>query len=221
MKNLTRTSLSISGFAVLALIFGACSQPEVATKPESMPNAASATEIVRDSSTDTEATGEEIADLNVPDSSLTDSSPAGSSVTDSSVTDASVTGSSGAGLQAQGTDNIAPKLHRFYPTAGMAYANNYPYILLEFSEKMKHDSIKNALKLIVKQPNGKSYNIKGTFWWYDNAYNSVTKRESVYFYANKPYPADSVVTWKLSRDAKDLAGNRLIAGKSSNYRLTY
>jgi hypothetical protein len=199
MNKIIRTSLTITAFAALALIFGACSQPEVTTKLESeMPNAASASEIVRDSSADTEASAEEIKDVTVADSS-SDSSE----------------------LQVQGADRVAPKLHRFYPTAGMIYVNNYPYVMLEFSEKMKHASVKSALKLIVKQPNGKSYNVKGTFWWYDDSYNSATKRETVYFYANNPYPADSVVTWKLSRDAKDLAGNRLAAGKSSNYRLSY
>jgi hypothetical protein len=201
MKNLARNCLTITGFVALALLFGACSQPEMTSNLEpEMPNVASATEIVRDSSADTEASAAEIADLKAPDPS---------------------SDSSGSGLQVQGADRVAPKLHKFYPTAGMIYVNNYPYVMLEFSEKMNHASVKGALKLIVKQPNGKSYNVKGIFWWYDDSYNSVTKHETVYFYANNPYPADSVVTWKLSRDAKDLAGNRLAAGKSSNYRLSY
>jgi Bacterial Ig-like domain len=200
MNKVIRNSLTITAFAALALVFGACSQPEVTSTTEAIvPNISAATDTVSDASADTPATAEDLKDVNT-----TDVITPGSSVTTDS------------GLQAQGGDKVAPVLYYNYPSDGGTTAYNYASPYLEFTEKMKHDSIKNAFKVVVTPPSGASYNAKGTFYW---IYNNSSKHESFWFYPNKIYPAGSLVSWKINKDAKDLAGNKLFAGRNGTFRV--
>jgi hypothetical protein len=166
MNKVIRNSLTITAFAALALVFGACSQPEVAsTTDQSM-------------------------------------APNISAATDES------------GLQAQGADKVAPVLFNFYPSSGSTTSYNYASPYLEFSEKMKHDTVKKAFKVVVTPASGASYNAKGTFYWVNYG-----THEYFWFYPNKVYPSGSLVSWKINRDAKDLAGNKLFAGKNATFRV--
>lgn len=191
MRNLIRNSLTITAFAALALVFGACSQPDVASNTDqtNAPNISAATDVISDASADTPASAEDLAELKAPDSSEP-------------------------GLQAQGGDRVAPVLFNFYPSSGSTTAYNYASPYLEFSEKMKHDSVKKAFKVVVTPASGASYNAKGTFYWV--LYGT---HEYFWFYPNKVYPSGSLVSWKINRDAKDLAGNKLFAGKNATFRV--
>ena len=195
MKKVIRNSLTISTFAALALIFGACSQPEVISNPDQAmtPNISAASDVISDATTDTPASSDDLKDVLSKDSSV-DTEP---------------------GLQAQGGDKVAPVLYYNYPTSGAATAYNYASPYLEFTEKMKHDSVKNAFKVVVTPPSGPSYNAKGTYYW---IYNASNKRESFWFYPNKVYAPGSLISWKINRDAKDLAGNKLFAGSNGTFR---
>jgi hypothetical protein len=186
MNNLIRNSLTITAFTALALIFGACSQPDTASNIDQTmaPNISAATDVISDATADTPATAEDLADLTKPDSNQP-------------------------GLMAQGADKVAPVLYYNYPSSGGTTAYNYASPYLEFTEKMKHDTVKKAFKVVVTPPSGASYNAKGTFYWIWTGYH-----ESFWFYPNKIYPSGSLVSWKISRDAKDLAGNKLFAGKN-------
>jgi Bacterial Ig-like domain len=191
MNKVIRNSLTITAFAALALIFGACSQPDTAsTTDQSMaPNISAASDVISDATADTPATAEDLADLKAPDSSEP-------------------------GLQAQGADKVAPVLFNFYPSSGSTTYYNYASPYLEFSEKMKHDTVKKAFKVVVTPASGASYNAKGTFYWV--LYGT---HEYFWFYPNKVYPSGSLVSWKINRDAKDLAGNKLFAGKNATFRV--
>jgi hypothetical protein len=190
MNKVIRNSLTITAFAALALIFGACSQPEVTSTTEAIvPNISAATDVISDATADTPATAEDLAELKTPDSSEP-------------------------GLQAQGGDRVAPVLFNFYPSSGSTTAYNYASPYLEFSEKMKHDSVKKAFKVVVTPASGASYNAKGTFYWV-----TYGTHEYFWFYPNKVYPSGSLVSWKINRDAKDLAGNKLFAGKNATFRV--
>jgi hypothetical protein len=196
MNKVIRNSLTITAFAALALVFGACSQPEVTSNTEAMvPNITAATDTVSDASADTPASAEDLADVIASDSSVGNEP----------------------GLQAQGGDKVAPVLYYNYPSSGGTTLYNYASPYIEFTEKMKHDSVKKAFKVVVTPPSGASYNAKGTFYW---IYNSGNQHESFWFYPNKVYPSGSLVSWKINRDAKDLAGNKLFAGKNGTF-LTY
>jgi Bacterial Ig-like domain len=200
MNKIIRNSLTITAFAALALVFGACSQPDVASNTDQAitPNITAATDVISDASADTPASAEDLQDVITPDV-ITPGSSVGAD----------------SNLQAQGGDKVAPVLYYNYPTSGGTTAYNYASPYLEFSEKMKHDSIKNAFKVVVTPPSGPSYNAKGTFYW---IYNSANKHESFWFYPNKVYAAGSLVSWKINKDAKDLAGNRLFAGRNGTFR---
>ena len=191
MNKVIRNSLTITAFAALALIFGACSQPSVDqnTDQAMTPNITAATDVISDASADTPASAEDLAELKAPDSSEP-------------------------GLQAQGGDKVAPVLFNFYPSNGNTTGYNYASPYLEFSEKMKHDSVKKAFKVVVTPASGASYNAKGTFYWV--LYGT---HEYFWFYPNKVYPSGSLVSWKINRDAKDLAGNKLFAGKNATFRV--
>jgi Bacterial Ig-like domain len=190
MNKVIRNSLTITAFAALALVFGACSQPEVVSTTEAIvPNISAASDVISDATADTPATAEDLADLKAPDSSEP-------------------------GLQAQGADKVAPVLFNFYPSSGSTTYYNYASPYLEFSEKMKHDTVKKAFKVVVTPASGASYNAKGTFYWV--AYGT---HEYFWFYPNKVYPSGSLVSWKINRDAKDLAGNKLFAGKNATFRV--
>jgi hypothetical protein len=194
MNKVIRNSLTITAFAALALIFGACSQPEVTSTTEAIvPNISAATDTVSDATADTPASAEDLADVIASDSSVGNEP----------------------GLQAQGGDKVAPVLYYNYPSSGGTTLYNYASPYIEFTEKMKHDSVKKAFKVVVTPLSGASYNAKGTFYW---IYNSGNKHESFWFYPNKVYPAGSLVSWKINRDAKDLAGNKLFAGKNGTFR---
>jgi hypothetical protein len=191
MNKIIRNSLTITAFAALALVFGACSQPDAASNTDQTmaPNISAATDVISDASADTPASAEDLAELKTPDSSEP-------------------------GLQAQGADKVAPVLFNFYPSSGSTTYYNYASPYLEFSEKMKHDSVKKAFKVVVTPPSGSSYNAKGTFYWV-----TYGTHEYFWFYPNKVYPSGSLVSWKINRDAKDLAGNKLFAGKNATFRV--
>ena len=190
MNKVIRNSLTITAFAALALVFGACSQPEVTSTTEAIvPNISAATDVISDATADTPATAEDLAELTAPDSSEP-------------------------GLQAQGADKVAPVLFNFYPSSGSSTSYNYASPYLEFSEKMKHSTVKKAFKVVVTPASGASYNAKGTFYWV--LYGT---HEYFWFYPNKVYPSGSLVSWKINRDAKDLAGNKLFAGKNATFRV--
>jgi hypothetical protein len=190
MNKVIRNSLTITAFAALALVFGACSQPEVTSSTDAIvPNISAATDVISDATADTPATAEDLAELKAPDSSEP-------------------------GLQAQGADKVAPVLFNFYPSSGSTTYYNYASPYLEFSEKMKHDSVKKAFTVVVTPASGASYNAKGTFYWV--LYGT---HEYFWFYPNKVYPSGSLVSWKINRDAKDLAGNKLFAGKNATFRV--
>jgi hypothetical protein len=193
MNKIIRNSLTITAFAALALVFGACSQPEVTSTTEAIvPNISAATDTVSDATADTPASAEDLADVIASDSSVGNEP----------------------GLQAQGGDKVAPVLFNFYPSSGSTTSYNYASPYVEFSEKMKHDSVKKAFKVVVTPASGASYNAKGTFYWV--LYGT---HEYFWFYPNKVYPSGSLVSWKINRDAKDLAGNKLFAGKNATFRV--
>jgi hypothetical protein len=200
VNKVIRTSLSITAFAALALVFGACSQPEVISNTDQAmtPNISAATDVISDGGSDTAASADDLKDVLTKDVIT----PGSSLDTDSN-------------LQAQGGDKVAPVLYNNYPTSGGSTSYNYASPYLEFTEKMKHDSVKNAFKVVVTPPSGPSYNAKGTFYW---IYNSANKHESFWFYPNKVYAAGSLISWKINRDAKDLAGNKLFAGSNGTFR---
>jgi Bacterial Ig-like domain len=200
MNKIIRNSLSITAFTALALVFGACSQPEVISNTDQTmtPNISAATDVISDGSTDTAASAEDLKDVLTKDVITPGSSVDGEP-----------------NLQAQGGDKVAPVLYYNYPSSGGSTSYNYASPYLEFTEKMKHDSVKNAFKVVVTPPNGPSYNAKGTFYW---IYNASNKHESFWFYPNKVYAAGSLISWKINRDAKDLAGNKLFAGGNGTFR---
>jgi hypothetical protein len=188
MKNIAHNSLTITAFAALALIFGACSQPtELApnetsnTQVQTQPDLSAATDVIVDSSADTTASA---ADLN--------------GMKDLNGTDA------GSSLQAQGGDKIPPVLTYTYGYSSSSYAVLY----LVFSEKMNHDSVcKKAIKVVVVTSSG-AVNAKGKCYWYTSG-----NYEYVYWLSNKFFSSYDQVNWKVTRDAKDKAGNKLFAGK--------
>jgi Bacterial Ig-like domain len=194
MNNLIRNSLSITAFAALALVFGACSQP-TADQPtdQSLPDKTTAIEISADTGSDTAATAADLADVNAVDPAANSSDQ----------------------LQAQGGDKVPPVLTYFYPSDG-GYGYSYSCIYLDFSEKMKHDTVKKALKVVVTPSRGASFKPKGTWYWY---YASSTKHETAYFCPKNYLPSGALVNWKIGRDAKDLAGNKLFAGKNASFQV--
>ena len=196
MKNLTSKSLSIVAFTALALLFGACSQP-TDLAPTSQPTVAinttpdlnAATDVIADSSADTVASSEDLKEVTTPD--LNTGTDAGSS------------------LQAQGGDKVPPVLTYSYGYSSSSYAVVY----LSFSEKMNHDSVcKKAIKMVVVPTSGPAFNAKGTCYWYD--YGSY---EAVYWVSNKTFSSSSLINWKITRDAKDKAGNKLFAGNNGTF----
>jgi Bacterial Ig-like domain len=194
MNNLIRNSLTITAFTALALVFGACSQP-TADQPtdQSLPDKTTAIEISADTGSDTSATAADLADVNAVDPAANSSEQ----------------------LQAQGGDKVPPVLTYFYPSDG-GYGYYYSCIYLDFSEKMKHDTVKKALKVVVTPLSGASYKPKGTWYWY---YYSSTQHETAYFCPNNYLPSGALVNWKIGRDAKDLVGNKLFAGKNASFQV--
>ena len=194
MSKVIRNSLTITAFAALALVFGACSQPSIdRTTDQHMPDKSTAIEISVDTGSDTAATAEDLAEVNAVDPAANSSEQ----------------------LQVQGGDKVPPVLTYFYPSeGGYAYASECLY--LEFSEKMKHDSVKKALKIVVTPSSGVSYKPKGTWYWY---YFSSTNQEEAMFCPKTSWPYGSLVSWKINRDAKDLAGNKLFAGKNASFNV--
>ena len=195
MNKVIRNSLTITALAALALVFGACSQPtaDQTTDQSHMPDKTTAIEISADTGSDTAATSDDLADVNATDPAANSSEQ----------------------LQVQGGDKVPPVLTYFYPSDG-GYAYYYSCIYLDFSEKMKHDSVKKALKVVVTPSSGASYKPKGTWYWY---YYSSTQHETAYFCPNNYLPSGALVNWKIGRDAKDMAGNKLFAGKNASFRV--
>jgi hypothetical protein len=194
MNNLIRNSLTITAFTALALVFGACSQPTAdQSTDQSLPDKTTAIEISADTGSDTAATAADLTEVKAIDPAANSSEQ----------------------LQVQGGDKVPPILAYFYPSDG-GYGYYYSCIYLDFSEKMKHDSVKNALKVVVTPTSGASYKPKGTWYWY---YYASTQHETAYFCPNSYLPSGALVNWKINRDAKDLAGNRLFAGKNASFRV--
>ena len=194
MKNLTSKSLSIVALTALALLFGACSQPadlaptnQPAVAVNTKPDLNAATDVIADPSADTAASSEDLKEVTTPDLST----------------------DTGSSLQAQGGDKVPPVLTYSYGYA----SSNYAVVYLQFSEKMKHDSVcKKAIKMVVVPTSGPAFNAKGTCYWYD--YGSY---ETVYWVSNKTFSSGSLINWKITRDAKDKAGNKLFAGKNGTF----
>ncbi len=195
MNKVIRNSLTITAFTALALVFGACSQPtaDQTTDQSHMPDKTTAIEITAETGSDTAASAEDLADVNAVDPAANSSEQ----------------------LQVQGGDKVPPVLTYFYPSDG-GYGNYYSCIYMDFSEKMKHDTVKKALKVVVTPSSGASFKPKGIWYWY---YDSSTKHESAYFCPKNYLPSAALVNWKIGRDAKDLAGNKLFAGKNASFQV--
>jgi hypothetical protein len=195
MNKVIRNSLTITAFAALALVFGACSQPtaDQTTDQSHMPDKTTAIEISADTGSDTAATSDDLAEVNAVDPAANSSEQ----------------------LQVQGGDKVPPVLTYFYPSDG-GYGYYYSCIYMDFSEKMKHDTVKKALKVVVTPSSGASYKPKGIWYWY---YDSSTKHESAYFCPKNYLPSGALVNWKINRDAKDLAGNKLFVGKNASFQV--
>jgi hypothetical protein len=198
MNKIIRNSLTITAFAALALVFGACSQPaELApnetsnVQVQTQPDLSAATDVIADPSADTTASAE---DLN--------------SMKDLTGTDAS------SSLQTQGGDKTPPVLT--YAEGYNSSSYGYAALFLQFSEKMNHDSVcKKAIKVVVVTSSG-AVNAKGKCYWY--TYGNF---EYVYWYSNKTFSNHDQVNWKVTRDAKDKAGNKLFAGKNGVFSISY
>jgi hypothetical protein len=198
MKNLTRNSLTTIGFFALVLLFGACSQPANLVsndasnvQVQTQPDLSAATDVISDSSADTAAGA---ADLN--------------SITDLNGSDPS------SSLQAQGADKTPPVLT--YAEGYNSSSYGYAALFFQFSEKMNHDSVcKKAIKVVVVTSSG-AVNAKGKCYWY--TYGNF---EYVYWYSNKRFSNYDQVNWKITRDAKDKAGNKLFAGKNGVFSISY
>jgi hypothetical protein len=188
MNKLIRNTLTITAFTALALIFGACSQPA-----DLAPNEATSVQV--QTQPDLSAATDVIAD---PSADTAASAADLNGMKDLNGTEA------GSSLQAQGGDKIPPVLTYSYGYSTYGYAALY----LVFSEKMNHDSVcKKAIKVVVVTSSG-AINAKGKCYWYTSG-----NYEYVYWYSNKFFSSYDQVNWKVTRDAKDKAGNKLFAGK--------
>jgi hypothetical protein len=188
MNKLIRNTLTITAFTALALIFGACSQPA-----DLAPNEATSVQV--QTQPDLSAATDVIAD---PSADTAASAADLNGMKDLNGTEA------GSSLQAQGGDKIPPVLTYSYGYSTYGYAALY----LMFSEKMNHDSVcKKAIKVVVVTSSG-AINAKGKCYWYTSG-----NYEYVYWYSNKFFSSYDQVNWKVTRDAKDKAGNKLFAGK--------
>ena len=202
MKNLTGKSLSTVAFTAIAFLFGACSQPAniapsgsaaTSAKAQVLPDLATASDVIADPSADTVASASDITDITTPDLS----------------TDADAT--AGSSLQAQAGDRVPPVL-----TYSLGYTvSGYAVVYLEFSEKMDRDSVcKKAVKMVAVPNSGSASNVKGRCIWYD-----FGTSEGLYWVSNKTFSSGNVIKWKITRDAKDKAGNRLRAGKNGTFKI--
>ena len=203
MKNLTGKSFSIVAFTAIALLFGACSQPADLAPSDSaatsaataqvLPDLGTASDVIADPSADTVASANDLEDITTLDLS----------------TDAD--GTAGSSLQAQAGDKVAPvlKYSLGYTVSG------YAVVYLEFSENMNRDSVcNNAVKMVAVPTSGSASNVKGRCIWYD-----FGTSEGLYWVSNKTFSSGNVIKWKITRDAKDKAGNRLRAGKNGTFKI--
>jgi hypothetical protein len=148
MNNLIRNSLTITAFAALALVFGACSQSDLPAKEQSTLSKPITTDTQTDTQDDMPATD---ADLAVVQNTNDDETQ----------------------LEALA---VAPNLKFFFPTNGYFPAEPQFGLSMEFNGSMNFASVKNAFSMVVVKPNGKKYRPSLKFSYYttdDRAFSKV------------------------------------------------
>jgi Bacterial Ig-like domain len=202
MNKIIRNSLSITAFTALALVFGACSQPTPVDLNTQTNPAREITDIFAETGPDVLATDADLAEIEALEA--TDLKADGIVVPDTA------------------RDTIAPTVVQFYPRDKSEYDfSTTACPSIGFSETMNHNSIKAAFKIVVKPPNGaKAFVPRGTFRWFkDTSYSGGSGQvDTVEFCPNVRLKNLSWVQWGVTRDVKDLAGNKLRTARKWSYR---